>query len=500
MNRTLLLFPALLLTAAAVAQSPYRQTERRNLWSGSMNGCSVARDTVTASEATLCGELERGGWHSRSMAPRQWHAGAEASTVTHYGRLSLGGSFCFDHFEGSEMCGSMFVEPGFYPVDVLEFTPGRKQRQTYALEGRIAAPVGRGWLLGAQIEFGAANYAKRKDLRHTGYRQQLAVAPAVQYVRPWGAVGLSLCFEKNSETIRAEEIGSNADTYYAFLDKGLMFGVSEAWTGSGLHLNEAGVDGFPVRERTCGAALQGEWRAWFVEAVWRCGRGVVGEKSYEWFVFPSHRVDLRTAWRRVGERDTHIVRAAWRWSRRRNEERVLGRETQGGVTRPVVYGSVPVSEGRRWSFSSGWDWIVPRGEYSVRMTFGQQEDLASPRYPQRHFRRLNRFEWEAAAMRRAGRFEWSAGAGFSVGGNDERDIATSGNPLVGGESFRLEDYWNAETEYLTARVCSLSAGVRYALWRGLFVGLGGRWQHAAKPRYLSGPNRLTGRVEVIYRF
>ncbi len=500
MNRLLLLFPVLLLAGAAMAQSPYGQIERRNLWSGSVNGCSVARDTVTASEAMLYGEMERGGWRSPSMAPRLWHAGAEASTVTHYGRLSLGGSFGFDHFEGRGMCGSMFVEPGFYPVDVLEFTPGRKQRQTYALEGRIAAPAGRGWLLGAQIEFGAANYAKRKDLRYTDYRQRFAVAPAVQYTRPWGAVGLSCLFEKNSENIRAEEIGSTADTYYAFLDKGLMFGVSEAWTGSGLHLDEAGIDGFPVREMIRGVALQGEWRAWFVEAVWRCGRGVVGEKSCEWFVFPSHRVDLRTAWRRVGERDTHIVRAEWTWSRRRNEERVLGRETQGGVTLPVVYGSVPVFGECRWSLSSRWDWIVPRGEYSVRMTFGQQEGLASPLYPQRHYRRLNRFETEVSAIRRTGRFEWSAGAGFSVGGSDEYAIATAGNVLVDGEPCRLTDYWNAETEYLTARVFSLSAEVRYALWRGLFVGVGGRWQHAAGTKYLPGPNRLTGRVGITYRF
>ncbi len=500
MIRPCLLFSALLCAAAATAQSPYRQIGLRNLWTGSVNGCSIARDTVTASEATLYGEMEGGGLRTKSAALRQWHAGARAATVTHYGRLSLGGSFGFDHFEGREMCGSMFVEQGFWPVDVIEFTPGRKQRQTYGFDGRIAARAGGGWLLGAQIGFDAVNYAKRKDIRHTNYRQQLAVAPAVQYARPWGAVGLNYIFEKNSESVSAEEIGSNTDTYEAFLDKGLMYGVMEAWTGSGLHLKEAGVDGFPVRELTHGAALQGEWKSLFAEVVWRRGRGVVGEKSYEWFAFPSERFDLRAAWRRVGERATHVVRAEWRWSRLRNEERVVGRETQGGVTRPVIYGSVPVLERRCRSLSARYDGIVRRGEYSVRMAFERQEDLATPLYPERHYRQLDRFEIEASAMRRTGRFEWSAGAAFSVGNNDERDLATAGQLLAEVRSFRLEEYWNAETEYLTAPVYGLSADVKYTLWRGLCVGVGGRWRHGANLKYLPGPNRLTGRVEIAYRF
>ncbi len=500
MIRSCLLFSALLCAAAATAQSPYRQIGLRNLWSGSVNGCSIARDTVTASEATLYGEVEGGGLRPTAAASRQWHAGARAATVTHYGRLSLGGSFGFDHFEGREMCGSMFVEPGFWPVDVLEFTPGRKQRQTYEFDGRIAARAGSGWLLGAQIGFGAANYAKRKDIRHTNYRQQLAVAPAVQYTRPWGAVGLSYIFEKNSESVSAEEIGSNTDTYEAFLDKGLMFGVREAWTGSGLHLKEAGVEGFPVRELTHGAALQGEWKSLFAEVVWRRGRGVVGEKSYEWFVFPSQRFDLRAAWRRVGERATHVVRAEWSWSRLRNEERVVGRETQGGVTRPVIYGSIPVLESRRQSLSARYDGIVRRGAYSVQMTCERQEDLATPLYPERYYRQLDRFVLEASAMRRTGRFEWSAGAEFSVGSNDESDLATAGAEFAEVRSFRLEEYWNAETEYLTAPVYGLSADVKYTLWRGLWVGVGGRWRHGANLKYLPGPNRLTGRVEIAYRF
>ena len=60
------------------------------------------------------------------------------------------------------------------------------------------------------------------------------------------AIGFSYIFSKNSESVSAEEIGTAATPYYAFLDKGLMYGAYEAWSGSGVHLSESGINGFPI--------------------------------------------------------------------------------------------------------------------------------------------------------------------------------------------------------------------------------------------------------------
>ena len=60
------------------------------------------------------------------------------------------------------MCGSMFTEPGYYPVDILEFTPGRKVREDYTFTGGVSAVLGNRWTGGLRVEFEARNYAKRK--------------------------------------------------------------------------------------------------------------------------------------------------------------------------------------------------------------------------------------------------------------------------------------------------------------------------------------------------
>lgn len=110
--------------------------------------------------------------------------------------------------------------------------------------GGIAADAGTNWRIGGKIDFTSANYSKRKDLRHTNYRLDLKVAPGIMYHSDHYAIGFSYIFSKNSESVSAEEIGTAATPYYAFLDKGLMYGAYEAWSGSGIHLSESGINGF----------------------------------------------------------------------------------------------------------------------------------------------------------------------------------------------------------------------------------------------------------------
>lgn len=66
------------------------------------------------------------------------------------------------------------------------------------------------------------------------------------------AIGFSYILGKNSESVKAEVIGTAENSYNAFLDKGLMYGAYEAWDGSGIHLSESGVNGFPIKELSNG--------------------------------------------------------------------------------------------------------------------------------------------------------------------------------------------------------------------------------------------------------
>lgn len=102
------------------------------------NVALVRLDSLSRSYAEVYGRYEEGEFRDTWQAPRMWSAGAATGSVRHFDRMSLTGSFSFDQTEGYGMCGSMFIKPGYFPIDVLEFTPGRKTLQTYAFDGGIA--------------------------------------------------------------------------------------------------------------------------------------------------------------------------------------------------------------------------------------------------------------------------------------------------------------------------------------------------------------------------
>ena len=171
----------LLLCSMAVSAQTYERVLRGNLWNDSQNITGVRQDTVSRSYAELFAGYEGGEFRDPSQARQGWSAGAVTASIRHLEKMTLKGSFSFIQTEGYDMCGSMSIHPGFYPVDVLEFTPGRKTLQTYAFDGGISYDVAPNWRIGAMMDFEAANMAKRKDLRHDNLWLDMTVSPGLMY-------------------------------------------------------------------------------------------------------------------------------------------------------------------------------------------------------------------------------------------------------------------------------------------------------------------------------
>ena len=193
--------------------------------------------TGATGKAGVYGGYEAGGYHPAFAPASLWKAGASAQGTHHGENTSFTGSFSFEQVEGKEQFTSVFLEPGYFPVDVLEFTPGDKTRQTYKLGGGFATTFAEEFAFGVKADYTAANYAKRKDIRHTTYGMDLQVEPTVAIVGDNG-VGLSAAyvFRKRTETIDAEQVGAATDqSYFAFLDKGMRYGTYQVWDGDGIH-------------------------------------------------------------------------------------------------------------------------------------------------------------------------------------------------------------------------------------------------------------------------
>lgn len=388
-SRTLFLLGAVLFAQCLRAQEVYSWEP----WLSSRNqaglvASSAPRHITSGSfidaEAQLYGGFTSGDFRSLSDAKLSWNTGATASAQAYFPDMLLLGDFSFDLMGGDNMQGSMFTTPGYYPIDIYEFTPGRKTRQTYSIGGGAAWLNKSRFIPSATVRFKGVNYSKRKDLRHTTYRQEVEAVPSLLYDGGAFRLGLSYIFLKTSEYVKAEQIGAaTADSYYAFLDKGLMYGTYQVWNGSGTHLAEAGVDRLPVKEISHGVSLQAEVGEWlYADVEYNYSKGEVGEKGYTWFRFPGHRLAANLQGTIHTASGVHVVRLEYDWKGQQTHETVLERVTTGGVTVPEEHGSNRIFERREMHLKPSWKAYFDSGlEVGVWALYSHTVQLSSLVYP-----------------------------------------------------------------------------------------------------------------------
>lgn len=513
MNRSGIIFLAMALFASlplsaqltegkdAVVFNDYEQVLRANFWQDGSNPVGIRQDMSekSASYAELYGDITSGGFRQTHEAALPWSVGAEARSTMHLDKFSMQGSFSFEQTQGNDMCGSMFVNPGYYPVDALEFTPGKKIRQSYAFDGSISVDVAEQWRLGAGIDFLSSNYAKRKDLRHSNYLLDFSFTPGIVWHSERWSVGLDAIIRKTADTPTAKQIGTK-DTYDAFLDKGLYYGKLENWEGSGLHLSEAGVSGLPVKEIFAGAGLQLQHGSTFIDFTYLRGQGTIGEKQYIWYRFPSHVFSFSFGERWKGGDYTHSLRFKADWRLLKNNEYVIEKITEGGVSTTITHGSNQILSRNEDSFRVEYELASERHELVISGGADERLSVASQMYP--YVTEQDLVQWTAAAgyTHHFGRVDISAGIRYRGGKLQEDDRLVSEESGVVTKPSRLEDYYKAEVEYDTAHRIEAVASVTYNMWKGLYLKAVIDEVHAFRIEVLPGADRLSASLRIGYKF
>ena len=465
--------------------------------------------TVKRSAVELTGGVETGGYHSGSEAPTLWSGGVVADTEVHYKDLLLTGDFKFSLSGGEGMCGSMFTNPGYYPIDVLEFTPGAKTLQNYGVGGGIAWKNGSRFIPACSFRFGGSNYSKRKDLRHTTYRQELEIVPSFIYDGGGFTLGLSGIFGKDSEFVQAEQIGSaTAESYYAFLDKGLMYGTYQVWDGNGVHLTENGVDRLPVKQFSYGAALQAEIGSFlYADVEYLFTGGEVGEKGYTWFRFPGSTIDAKLIWTMHRPAGVHVFSVLYEWMRQETDESVIDRVTSGGVTTPMEYGSNRIFERRHMTVGPEYRFYgTGGGEVVASLDITKEKDRSTLMYPFLDLDEVTLLRFNSSGKLPLGAFELDGGisAGCKIG--EHRHYRGNENDTSGlvNAPTRLEDWFAREQELSDAPFIGGALGLRYnfsiAGKFDMYVGAQYSMLHAFGVVLLDGSNRHTAQIKLGYDF
>lgn len=479
----------------------YERMERRNLWDVSTNASGIRMDSVSISMARISGSYTGGKFRDYSMPKSSWSVGAEAKTMLHLEKFSMKGAFSFNHLAGSQMCGSMSSRPGYYPVDVFEFTPGGKNMQTYAVNGNIAVDLGDNFILGAGIDYTARNYTKRKDLRHTSWMMDMTInAGFIAKVTPAFSLGLSYIFNKSSEKIVAEELGISSDSYYAFINKGLMFGVKDLWTGGALHLKETGISGFPIRENMHGVSLQLNGGGFHGEFDYIYGRGKAGEKDVIWFKFPSHKFALKLGYAFKPVKVRHIFHLDASVKALTNNENIITKETEGGVTESVTHGSNKILHQRNIEGRLTYEAMAPKWGVRAGLSIDNTVEQSTLVYPYSYKGDVLSGGVWCSGLAKVGPVSIEVGLSFSQGRSLLEESELTGSPTVDLKPYQQADLYNIDMEYRTAPRLGVGLEVRCDVWRWLYVGISGHYTRAFNLRHILGADRVTGSVSVGYVF
>ena len=498
--RHILLLASLLCSMTAGAQS-YEQVVRQNFWNASQNITGVRQDRWSSSYAEVVGEFETGGFRDSWQATEGWSIGAATASIRHLERMTLRGSFSFMQTEGYGMCGSMFINPGYYPVDVLEFTPGRKTLQTYAFDGGISYDLTKKWRIGAMMDFESANIAKRKDLRHSNWMLDMKVAPGVMYRNGDWAFGANYIYMRTTESVEAEQIGVSESSYYAFLNKGLMYGAYNIWTGSALHLNESGVKGLPVKEQSHGLATQVQYKGFFAEAEYHHSAGVIGEKEYIWFLFPGNSAGLRMAYRIRCANAWHYARLDFGWNGRTMDETVLEKVTEGGVSNVINHGQNKILSQRDWRLNPEYEYLANRWNVIAKAEIGVKEESVSQMYPYVSWQSLLNYSADVRVKYHwTSSLEMTVNVGYGAGKVVEDFWLTDEQAGVQTTPFRLQEYYDWQMEYAAAARLKAGLALKWSFWKGLYVKANGSLTHAFDLKYIIGKNRIGTSITIGYDF
>ena len=426
------------------AQSRYERVLLDNLWNDGVGVNGIRMGSAGAAEASLYAGWEQGGLKEAWEAPSLWTAGAQTRAIRHMDRFSMIGAFAFEQRQGEVMCGPMSIEPGYFPIEVWEFTPGRKTLQSYLVDGGISVDLDESWRLGGRFTMNSRNYSKRKDLRHLNYRLDLECAAGVM----WHSGGLSVeadaLLGRAAETISADQIGLSQGYLQAFLDKGQMYGVSELWTGSGVHLAEPGVNSLPMSENSFGAALEAGWKdKAFASLQYRHKRGVAGEKEYLWYSFPSDELALRLGCR-MG---AHSLRFSLTGSAQTNSESVLDKTSDGGITTVKNYGSNQILERQSLLLMPSYQYDTQVFTFRAEARYELQRSLSSLVYPYLKWQQTQLLDTRVSARYHLGALELELWLGASLGSLRERESQLS-EVQVEGLPQRYEQGFAQIYEYL----------------------------------------------------
>ena len=429
---------------------------------------------VSRTDAAIWGGVEHGWFRPTYEGPFQWKAGAEAKLVRHGKKTSWAGGLSLEQMMGQSMGSSMLLEPGYFPVDVLDVAEGTKSRQKGKLEAGFLTDLGYECAAGLHASAQVGHIAKQQGMKHSSFGMEAQLEPTVTYVMDddMGLVSSYLV------RVRTEQLKiAEADGVQPFLDLGLRIGAFES------------LGQFPILEFAHGFKEQlysPELNAEF-GIIWKRGRA--GTPDYSRFLFPGSTLHAAVEQLFQADKADHVYRIAYR----RDRDQLRNPNADGG-------GFTGLFGRHRRNLDL---------KYEIRFLHGAVKRIGVDLDG-------NRWVEEGLIISRSDAAKWFDGtatllSSFSFGPVD-LDLNFLAARSWWGDRGRLlepEDTpgrmmtdWLRNMDYRTATRFGVNGAitVHFSGVRGLYAQLYGSWNHAVKVVCVGGQNREIGTLRIGYQF
>lgn len=253
---------------------------------------------IRISEARLFVEKNNGRFVNYFQSPDSRTAGAGTESFFRVNRrLVFYGRVSYRNFTGKRMGGSAFIEPLSAPFDLAESTDttrGTKQLEVYRLAGSIAYNLSKRITVGAKTDYSAANYTKRKDLRHTNKLLDFETTLGIKYKpNKKTEIGLNAFYRKRVEGIYFKTYGTTDKQYVSLIDFGSSYGRTELYTDNGDGYT-SGKTERPLTDNYYGGAAQFRVSfslpfSLFNQLYYRSRSGYYGIQSASGVVYTEHK-------------------------------------------------------------------------------------------------------------------------------------------------------------------------------------------------------------------
>ena len=496
------------------------------LTSENASGLTVLPVSSRISEVGCYGEIFSGGLRNYNEAKNGYKWGLKGLSFYPISEhVTVWGEVDYSNFRGREMTGSYFIDPTQTPFNLVEFSednPGDKQLENYHLAGAVGLNLTRRLAGGLKFDYTAANYSKRKDLRHTNSLMDMSLTAGLSYrLAERLTIGANYAYRRRNESLLLSMFGTTDKLYYTLVDYGAFFGKRELFSDTGYTKeNEAK----PLFDSYHGGSLQLSWRIgtrweWFNEVSYRTRTGFYGDDSPSTVVYSTHsgeQLAYNSQLVYTGLRSTHTLRVVAEQRKVENRENIYDfRNDEVGINYYVYLGDAEVGGRTEQNISLQYtarldiEQGLPRWQIDIRSDFDLRKQKAV-NYPDYRLQDIAWWELSSSLERNfslgQGLFSARINLGYQAGTGDCCEDGKYNNSNNAETLTRtLDELLMRDYEYHTATRFQAGANARYARRMGQkgvrgYVELNYNFHRALNASYLGNAVRHIASLQIGCNF